>query len=89
MIYIPLWVLTTLVFLLVALFCTSVYYHAGTKYLEKARAIKKSNSARRAATVKRCTEIIEADVWGCPGSRDQIDRVSEQLRIIRSNVEHI
>lgn len=89
MIYIPLWVFSTLVFLLVALFCTSVYYHARSSYMKKTREIRKSNSQRRAAQVKRCTEIIEADLWGNPGERSQLDRVTEQLRIIRSNVEHI
>lgn len=85
----PIWIIGLFIFLIMALFCTSVYYHARTRYLEKTRAIKKSNSIKRAATVKRCAEIIEADVWGNEGSRDQLARVSEQLRIIRSNVEHI
>ncbi len=89
MIYIPLWVFSTLVFLLLALFCTSVYYHARSKYLEKSRRVKKSNSERRAQEIKRRTQLIEAALWGNPGNRKQLDRVTEHLRVINSTARHM
>lgn len=89
MITTPLWVLSLLTFLIFALFCTTVYYHARTKYLEKAREVKKRNSARRAQEINRRSQLIEADIWGNQGNRDQLDRVTEHLRVINSTARNM